>query len=128
MTRVRSAGSSSRCWTSNAFMFFTARQLDDLHRKNGAIVLPYRARLTPLAADWARSKKLIIGYGEVEGPGKVESQPAAPQSTETAALLWWCDGPAGATKAAIAMQSRQSPMRSLEVASDARQIAAAIRR
>ena len=33
-------------------MFLTARQLEDLHRANGSnghLVLPYRARLTPLA-------------------------------------------------------------------------------
>ena len=32
-------------------MIFTARQLEDLHRTNGHVVLPYGARLTPLAVD-----------------------------------------------------------------------------
>ena len=30
-------------------MIFTARQLEELHRSNGHVTLPYRARLTPLA-------------------------------------------------------------------------------
>ena len=47
-------------------MIFTARQLEDLHKSNGHVVLPYGARLTPLAADWARAKKVQIGYGPDE--------------------------------------------------------------
>ena len=30
-------------------MIFTARQLEELHRTNGHVTLPYRARLSPLA-------------------------------------------------------------------------------
>ena len=47
-------------------MIFTARQLEELHRGNGHVTLPYRARLTPLAQDWLRQKKLAIGYADVE--------------------------------------------------------------
>jgi hypothetical protein len=43
---------------------YTARQLEQMHRETGAIVLPYRARLTPLAADWVRGKKIVVGYGD----------------------------------------------------------------
>ena len=49
-------------------MIYTARQLQDLHKGNGQLILPYGARLTPLAADWARSKKLAIGYSNIETP------------------------------------------------------------
>ena len=52
-------------------MIVTARQLEDLHRLNGAngqITLPYRARLTPLALDWVRAKKVALGYSDVEKP------------------------------------------------------------
>ena len=41
-------------------MIYTARQLEDLHKGNGngQLVLPYGARLTPLAVDWARARKV----------------------------------------------------------------------
>lgn len=48
-------------------MIFTARQLEELHRasgSNGHLTLPYRARLTPLASDWVKAKKLALGYSD----------------------------------------------------------------
>ena len=48
-------------------MIVTARQLEDLHRQNGGngqVVLPYRARLTPLAQDWVRAKRVALGYSD----------------------------------------------------------------
>src|SRR5687767_12861937 len=53
-------------------MIVTARQLEDLHRQNGgngSLVLPYRARLTPLAQDWVKAKRMSLGYGDVAKPG-----------------------------------------------------------
>src|SRR5258708_2828504 len=53
------------------FMIVTARQLEDLHKSNGGngrVTLPYRARLTPLAADFVRARKLTVGYSEVATP------------------------------------------------------------
>ena len=50
-------------------MFVTVRQLEDLYRSNGSnghVVLPYRTRLTPLAQDWVRSKKVAVGYSDTE--------------------------------------------------------------
>ena len=49
-------------------MIITARQLEDLHKShggNGRVTLPYRARLTPLAADYVRARKLVLGYSEI---------------------------------------------------------------
>src|SRR3954447_11162285 len=103
-------------------MFLTARQLEDLHRANGSnghLVLPYRARLTPLAADWVRARKIALGYsddGAQPGNGNVPATGAATPlavshggaataSTNLAAgssagaILWWCDGPCGPAKA-----------------------------
>jgi ribose 5-phosphate isomerase RpiB len=57
-----------------AHMIYTARQLEDLHRSNGHLVLPYGARLTPLAVDWAKAKRVAIGYSNVE-PTKQAAQP-----------------------------------------------------
>lgn len=48
-------------------MFFTARQLETLHREgggNGQLVLPYRARLTPSALDWVKQAKVTLGYSD----------------------------------------------------------------
>src|SRR3954451_19436018 len=99
-------------------MFLTARQLEDLHRANGSnghLVLPYRARLTPLAADWGRARKIALGYSddgarpengkatanESPTPLAVSQAPTAAASTgastapSAGAILWWCDGPCG---------------------------------
>ena len=49
-------------------MIITARQLEDLHKShggNGRVTLPYRARLTPLAADFVRTRKLTLGYSDM---------------------------------------------------------------
>ncbi len=72
-------------------MIVTARQLEDLHRQNGSnghVTLPYRARLTPLAADWIRLKKIALGYGDIAKPangnghghGEANAAVAAPKA------------------------------------------------
>jgi hypothetical protein len=94
-------------------MMVTARQLAEMHKAaggKGPIVLPYRARLTPLAADWVRSAKVSIGYGEASA--SVEEKKAV--SSTVGEYLWWCDGPCGAAKAAITMEAKQTPMRSID--------------
>ena len=109
-------------------MIYTARQLEDLHKGNGngQLVLPYGARLTPLAVDWAKAKRIAIGYSNVES--------AKPRSGETAsppvgadALLWWCDGPCGVAKAAIAGQAKESNLSGIEVPPDAQQLVKVIK-
>lgn len=117
-------------------MIFTARQLEDLHKSNGHVVLPYGARLTPLAADWARGKKIQIGYGPDElvkqangskpasGIGTAES--ARPQAA--GAFLWWCDGPCGAAKAAVGAQAKQSSLSAIDLPGDAKQLVSAIKK
>src|SRR4051812_49758726 len=98
-------------------MIVTARQLEDLHRQNGAngtITLPYRARLSPLAQDWVRAKKITLGYSDVEKSANgstashTEVSGLAQQAgcgcagggqshacgctTSSGGFLWWCDG------------------------------------
>ena len=116
-------------------MIFTARQLQDLQGRGEAkdeIVLPYGARLTPLAVDWARSKRLKIGYGpadmaESKHPARHEPAPtAAPASAKT--LLWWCDGPCGAAKAAISAQSRESSLSPIDLPAEVTQLVPVIKR
>lgn len=118
-------------------MIVTARHLEDLHRQNGGnghVTLPYRARLTPLASDWIRSKKIVVGYSDLsahsagkgtEGVAKPEA--AGPGSVVPGAILWWCDGPCGAAKAAIAAHERESNLRPLDKAADATQLVTVIK-
>jgi hypothetical protein len=106
-------------------MIYTARQLEDLHKgsgANGQLVLPYGARLTPLAVDWARSKKVAIGYSNVEAPRPavqpINAATASP-TTDAKTLLWWCDGPCGAAKAALSAQAKESALSPIDLPADA---------
>jgi hypothetical protein len=107
-------------------MIYTARQLEDLHKGNGngQLVLPYGARLTPLAADWAKAKRVVIGYSDVEAPkaGNVSGGASSGPPTASGGLLWWCDGPCGVAKAAIAGQAKESGLAAIEIPADAQQL------
>src|SRR5215217_7185707 len=117
-------------------MIFTARQLEDLHKSNGHVVLPYGARLTPLAVDWARSKKIAVGYGPDElvkqsngakpaaGIGAADATKA---QAPAGAFLWWCDGPCGAAKAAVGAQAKESSLSSVELTADPKNLVAVIK-
>jgi hypothetical protein len=111
------------------FVIFTARQLEDLHRSNGHVVLPYGARLTPLAVDWARGKKIQIGYGpdelvKLQGAGEITTA----QATAAGAYLWWCDGPCGAGKAAVGAVAKEGAISGVDVAADAKNLVEAVKR
>lgn len=114
-------------------MIFTARQLQDLHKTNGHVTVPIGARMTPLAQDWLRAKHVTLKYGR---NGTVPPKPTASAVGATAmptttmpndpgnlpliftppgTLLWWCDGPCGQAKAAIAQQSRESSLHPLNL-------------
>ena len=126
-------------------MIVTARQLEDLHRQNGAnghVTLPYRARLTPLASDWVRAKKVVLGYGDSDAtqaapadqapPAKGEAGPgglAAPagQALPTGAVLWWCDGHSGPAKAALVAHEKDSRLQPLNVPAEARRIGTVVK-
>jgi hypothetical protein len=120
-------------------MIFTARQLEDLHKTNGHVVLPYGARLTPLAVDWARAKKIVVGYGPDElvksqgnGPAKAVGvgDGAKPQAAGgvPGAFLWWCDGPCGAAKAAVGAQAKESSLSAVDLPGDTKQLVPVIKR
>lgn len=106
-------------------MFITARQLEEIYRTQGRVVLPYRARLTPAARDWARLKKVSIGYGD-EAPAQAcvsccDGQPGAAgvrsdvPAAQSLPWLWWCDGPCPAVKAAIAGIGREANLAALDL-------------
>src|SRR5688500_7191561 len=67
------------CHRHSGRMIFTARQIEDLHKTNGHVTLPVGARLTPMASDWARSRKVAIVYdGQVVSKDRAaEGVPAA---------------------------------------------------
>ncbi|HSU68555.1 MAG TPA: RpiB/LacA/LacB family sugar-phosphate isomerase [Tepidisphaeraceae bacterium] len=130
-------------------MIVTARQLEDLHRQsgsNGHLTLPYRARLSPLAADWIRAKKVVVGYSDVpvsNGANPPASEPASTpgsplgsselsrtavsQSPTAGSFVWWCDGPCGPAKAAVISQEKESRIKSLDKPNDAKQIVPVIK-
>jgi ribose 5-phosphate isomerase RpiB len=125
-------------------MIVTARQLEDLHRQNGSnghVTLPYRARLTPLASDWIRARKIVLGYSDVgaasSGDGASFAKPQAAGSATTSttadsnaqagAFLWWCDGPCGPAKAAVIAHERESSLRAIDHAADAKQLVKVIK-
>lgn len=106
-------------------MIVTARQLEDLHRQNGGngqITLPYRARLTPLAVDWVRSRKIALGYSDEQPTPSVAKPQTAPAMPAAGGFLWWCDGPCGPAKAAIMAQSKESNLQALDRPVDAKQL------
>jgi ribose 5-phosphate isomerase RpiB len=104
-------------------MFFTARQLQDLHRAGGSVTLPYRARLTPLAADWVKSKGIAIGYAE--GEAKEAHQKSADNALSR--YLWWCDGPCGSAKAAVTSLEKELSLAPLPLPADGKQLVATIK-
>jgi hypothetical protein len=130
-------------------MIVTARQLEDLHRQNGAngrITLPYRARLSPLAQDWIRAKKIALGYSDVEKPangnGDAKAEGACcpkcahdgktgdaccSAEANASAFLWWCDGPCGPAKAALTALSKESSLRAVDVPPDMKRVVAVVK-
>jgi len=121
-------------------MIVTARQLEDLHKRNGSnghVTLPYRARLTPLAHDWLRHRNVKLEYGDHEAPiAAAHTEPLAPSrktppndaaGTQPGSSLWWCDGPCGPAKAALMTQSRESSISALAVTNDPNHLIDAIK-
>jgi hypothetical protein len=118
-------------------MIFTARQLQDLHKSNGHVVLPYGARLTPLAVDWARAKRIAVGYGpdELVKSSREGEAPSEPHSSSfhstnaspAAAFLWWCDGPCGAAKAAVGALAKDSSLSPIDLPADLKQLVPVIK-
>ena len=129
-------------------MIYTARQLEQLHKTNGHVTLPYHARLTPAANDWVRARKLAIQYTDGESPplsarpqGGVcarcdgTKSPAVSaganrnedSTSQRATFLWWCDGPCGVAKAAILSHARETNLLPVEVGSDPSSTAGAVK-
>ena len=108
-------------------MIFTARQLQDLHKANGHVRLPVGARLTPLASDWLRAKKIVAMFGEAAKPREPEAAVSAALTPTAGAILWWCDGPCGQAKAALASQARETNLQPMPVTTEPKNIVAAVK-
>jgi ribose 5-phosphate isomerase RpiB len=116
-------------------MIFTARQLEDLHKTNGQVTLPVGARLTPMASDWARSRKVAIVF-DGQSPAGVatsvaRSTVAAPLASSSPApagqILWWCDGPCGAAKAALAAVGREANVAAMPINAEPKFLVGAVK-
>ncbi len=117
-------------------MIYTARQLEELHKTNGHVRLPIGARVTPMAHDWLHSRKIAIVYGdEPQCPGtavpalsKTERVPQNPGAPAPAGQwLWWCDGPCGAAKAALASQAKETNLQPLPYTAEPKYLVQAIK-
>lgn len=114
-------------------MIYTARQLEDMWKANGSngqVVLPYRARLSPMASDWIKAKRITIGYND-DGAAKVESKPSkesAAPAPAAGSFLWWCDGPCGTAKAALSAQARESNLGQIDIPSEPTKLVSVIRK
>lgn len=110
-------------------MFFTARQLEQILRESGKIVLPLGAKLTPAANDLVRLKRLDIAFGEDKPrvAGETTSTIASPINGSTLPYLWWSGTKSGPAKAALAMASREANVAEMAILEDATKATAAIR-
>jgi hypothetical protein len=115
-------------------MIYTARQLQDLHKNNGHVTLPVGARLTPMASDWARSRKVAIVYDGQAGAkstgAATSSAPPALASSAPASvgqILWWCDGPCGAAKAALAAVAREANVQPMAINAEPKFLVGAVK-
>ncbi|MEA2709038.1 MAG: hypothetical protein QOF78_1639 [Phycisphaerales bacterium] len=114
-------------------MIFTARQLEDLHKTNGHVTLPVGARLTPMASDWLRSKKISAVFdGQSSARSTSARSSASPVIASSAPapagqILWWCDGPCGAAKAALASVGREASLQPMSINADAKFLVGAVK-
>ena len=108
-------------------MIFTARQLEELHRSNGHVTLPYRARLTPLAQDWLKQRKIEIGYADVEVKAPSPTEKVQQSLAPSPPFSWWCDGPCGAAKAALIAQSKESSLVQHQISEDPKKLVMVVR-
>jgi hypothetical protein len=106
-------------------MYLNARQLEQMLREQGAITLPYGARLTPAAQDLVRARGLSVQY--VLAATKPAQTVVSPAAVAVKPFLWWSGIASGPAKAALAMASRESSLVEMAILEDATKSLAAIR-
>ncbi len=112
-------------------MIVTARQLQDLHKTEGQLRLPIGTRLTPMASDWLRSKKITVIYGDAatteNAQKSADTRKPSLAPSPSGVFLWWCDGPCGQAKAALASQSKETNFQPIPVTTEAKHIVGAVK-
>lgn len=106
-------------------MILTQRQIEQIFKTHGKLVLPFQARLTPNAQDWVRHHKLTVQYDQVDLP--TVSLPAESAKTLPAKYFWWSDGPDGVAKAAIGMSAREVCLEPMPILEDSSRTISAVR-
>ncbi|MGC4034269.1 MAG: hypothetical protein QM754_21530 [Tepidisphaeraceae bacterium] len=108
-------------------MILTQRQLEQLLKTHGQVVVPYRARLTPAAQDWLRHSKVSIGYAE-SPRGAVGVDLTPKKADPKLPFLYWSDGPNGVAKAALMSAARETKIDAMPVGEGEKYLAGAIKR
>jgi hypothetical protein len=107
-------------------MIYTARQLEQLLKAHGKVILPYRARLTPLAQDWVKQKRIAVAYSDADAP-LLKPASGAPAKAVGLPLLWWCDGASGVAKAALMSAAREANLVPMAILQDSSRAVSAVR-
>lgn len=108
-------------------MILTQRQIEQLIKQHGKLVLPFRARLTPSAQDYLRHNKLTPSYDEVKIEPKATGVNPCVIAPARSRFLWWSDGPCGICKAAVGMTAREAALEPMPILEDASRAISAIR-
>jgi hypothetical protein len=115
-------------------MIVTQRQLEQLLKLHGRIVLPYRARLSPMASDFVRHRKVESGTARSNRSRRITPFDLPPCPARGVAssgsrdrFLWWSDGADGVAKAAIGMAARETKLDPMTILEDATKTIAAVR-
>lgn len=108
-------------------MILTQRQIEQLIKQHGKLVLPFRAKLTPSAQDYLRHNKLTISYDEIKIDVRATGVNPCAIAPKRCTFLWWSDGPCGVCKAAIGMAAREAALEPMPILEDASRAISAIR-
>lgn len=106
-------------------MILTQRQVEQIYKSHGKLVLPFQARLTPSAQDWVRHQKLTVCYDQTDLPDMHRPSEAPKPLQEK--YFWWSDGPDGVAKAAIGMSAREVGLEPMPILEDSSRIISAVR-
>jgi hypothetical protein len=110
-------------------MYLSARQVQEMMRSAGRIVLPVGARLTPSAADWVRQGGHTFVRSEAEVTPQMTEQNALGKEalikSSSAPLLWWTATPSATLKAAISTLGARTS--AIDILSDPGKLTSVIR-
>lgn len=106
-------------------MILTQRQIEQIFKTRGKLVLPFQARLTPNAQDWVRHQKIQVHYDQTDL--STTCRPETDPKPLQIKYFWWSDGPDGVAKAAIGMSSREVCLEPMPILEDSSRTISAVR-